>query len=97
MNYFKKLFKLTPLNYMNLVFYSPASKYKVISNTNANKLLKKLLEELNINTSITVHGLRHTHGSILLFKKASIHYVSERLGHEDIQTTLTTYTHVLKE
>lgn len=96
MNYFKHLFKKTPANIHELVFYSPSSKYKVISNTNANKLLKKLLEDLNIDP-ITVHGLRHTHASILLYKKASIHYVSERLGHSDIDTTLKEYTHVLKE
>ncbi|WP_145524019.1 tyrosine-type recombinase/integrase [Virgibacillus sp. SK37] len=96
MNHFKNLFKSTPTNLDQLVFFSPSSKYKVISNTNANKLLKKLVDELGI-TSITIHGLRHTHGSILLYKKASIHYVSERLGHGDIETTLKVYTHVLKE
>lgn len=68
----------------------------MISNTNANKLLKKLLDELNIEP-ITVHGLRHTHASVLLYKKATIQYVSERLGHSDIETTLKQYTHVLKE
>lgn len=97
MNHFKELFKSTPTNLNQLVFYSSASKYKVISNTNVNKLLKKLLNELNIDSSLTLHGLRHTHGSILIYKKASIHYVSERLGHSDIETTLRVYTHVLKE
>lgn len=87
MNYFKKVFNTTPTNIHQLVFYSPSSNYKVISNTNANKLLKNLLEELNIEP-ITVHGLRHTHASLLLYQKASIHYVSERLGHSDIETTL---------
>jgi integrase len=96
MNHFKKLFNLTPISLNQLVFYSPSSKYQVISNTNANKLLKKLLKDLKINP-ITLHGLRHSHGSILLYKKASIHYVSERLGHGDIETTLKVYTHVLKE
>ncbi|MED4531495.1 tyrosine-type recombinase/integrase [Metabacillus fastidiosus] len=97
--YFYQSSKITIYRNANLdqlVFYSPSSKYKVLSNTNANKLLKKLLNELKIH-SITVHGLRHTHGSILLYKKASIHYVSERLGHGDIETTLKVYTHVLKE
>ncbi|KZO00431.1 tyrosine-type recombinase/integrase [Pseudobacillus badius] len=96
MSHFRELFKSTPTNIKQLVFYSPSSMYKVISNTNANKLLKKLLAELKIH-SITVHGLRHTHGSVLLYKKASIQYVSERLGHGDIETTLKVYTHVLKE
>lgn len=96
MEYFKELFQNIPENSNNLLFFSPNSKFKVISNTNANKLLKKLLSELNIEP-ITVHGLRHTHASLLLYKKASIHYVSERLGHSDIETTLKEYTHVLKE
>ncbi|WP_099157570.1 tyrosine-type recombinase/integrase [Virgibacillus ndiopensis] len=96
MNHFKELFNTTPTNIHELVFYSAGSKYKVISNTNANKLQKKILLELNIEP-ITVHGLRHTHASVLLYKKTSIHYVSERLGHSDIETTLKEYTHVLKE
>ncbi|MBS4221861.1 tyrosine-type recombinase/integrase [Lederbergia citrea] len=96
MNYFQELFNNTPSNIHDLVFFSPESKYKVISNTNTNKLLKKLLSELNIEP-ITVHGLRHTHASVLIYLKASIHYVSERLGHSDIETTLKEYTHVLKE
>ncbi|MFC0015227.1 MULTISPECIES: site-specific integrase [Allobacillus] len=96
MEHFKNLFQKTESNIHDLVFFSPESKYKVISNTNANKLLKKLLLELDIKP-ITIHGLRHTHASVLLFKKASIHYVSERLGHSDIETTLKEYTHVLKE
>lgn len=96
MRHFKELFKTTPTNIHQLVFYSPSSKYKVISNTNANKLLKKTLLELGI-TPISIHGLRHTHASVILYKKVSIHYVSERLGHGDIDTTLKQYTHVIKE
>ena len=96
MSHFKEMFNTTPTNIHELVFYSPESQYKVISNTNTNKLLKKMLLELNIEP-ITIHGLRHTHASVLLYKKASIHYVSERLGHSDIETTLKEYTHVLKE
>lgn len=96
MNHFKGLLETTPTNVHQLVFYSPSSKYKVISNTNANKLLKKLLTELNIEP-ITIHGLRHTHASVLLYKKASIQYVSERLGHGDVETTLKRYAHVVKE
>lgn len=96
MNHFKELFSNTPTNIHGLVFFSPESKYKVISNTNADKLLKKLLLELNID-AITAHGLRHTHASILLYMKTFIHFISERLGHCDIKTTLKEYTHVLKE
>lgn len=41
MNIFKKYINKSPDNKYNLIFYSDSSKYKVISNRNANKLLKK--------------------------------------------------------
>lgn len=46
--------------------------------------------------NITIHGLRHTHATFLLAEGADPKYVSERLGHKKITTTLDTYTHLLK-
>ncbi|TCP32148.1 site-specific recombinase XerD [Scopulibacillus darangshiensis] len=97
MQAFKRLFELTPDNIHRLVFFSPSSKYNVISNTGSNKLLKNLLKELEIERQISVHGLRHTHASVLLYQQVSLYYVSERLGHADIETTMNTYTHIVKE
>lgn len=96
MDLFKELFANMPDNIHGLVFYSPQSKYKVLSNGGVNKALEVILTSLNIEP-ITVHGLRHTHASVLLYKKASIYYVSERLGHKDIDTTLQHYAHIVKE
>lgn len=96
MGVFKELFKRTPDNIHQLVFYSPSSKYKVISNGASNKLLNNVLKRLDIN-HISMHGLRHTHASIALYGKASVHYVSERLGHSDIDTTYKNYVHVIEE
>lgn len=96
MKLFEKWFEETPDNILRLIFYSPKSKYKVVSNGAANKQLKSVLEQLEID-SISVHGLRHTHASILLYEGASIYYVSERLGHDTIETTMKEYTHVLRE
>ncbi|WP_102029160.1 site-specific integrase [Salirhabdus sp. Marseille-P4669] len=96
MNLFKRLFEIQQSNEYGLVFYVEKSKYKVISNTNANKLLKNTLIDLEIEP-ITIHGLRHTHASILLYKNVSIYYVSERLGHKDIETTYKYYAHIIKE
>lgn len=96
MNAFKELFTSTPDNLHGLVFFSPKSKYKVISNNGMNKALKVILTSQNIEP-ITVHGLRHTHISVLLYRRVSVTYVSERAGHKDINTTLGTYAHVLKE
>jgi integrase len=44
--------------------------------------------------SITVHGLRHTHASLLFEAGASIKEVQERLGHTDVKMTMNIYTHV---
>lgn len=96
MSKFEELFTTMANNPYGLVFYSSASKYKVISNSNANKLLKNILVDLEIER-ITVHGLRHTHACVMLYKKISIYYVSERLGHKDIETTHRHYAHVTKE
>ncbi|MFC5713828.1 tyrosine-type recombinase/integrase [Thalassorhabdus alkalitolerans] len=43
---------------------------------------------------ITIHGLRHTHASLLFEAGASIKEVQERLGHSDIKMTMNIYTHV---
>lgn len=43
---------------------------------------------------VTVHGLRHTHASLLFEAGASIKEVQTRLGHSDTRTTMDIYTHV---
>ncbi len=96
MNVFKELFKKMPDNIHGLVFFSSISKYKVLTNEGMNKLLRTVLKELGIN-SITVHGLRHTHISVLLYRKVSIYYAAERAGHASTETTTETYAHVIKE
>lgn len=97
MQLFRKLFDTLSDNENHLVFYNPKSIYKVITNERANTLLKEALLDLKIRPLINVHGLRHTHGSVLLYKKADIQYVSKRLGHKDIDTTLKRYAHLLEE
>nr|WP_233711410.1 site-specific integrase [Lederbergia citrisecunda] len=83
MNAFRRLFETVTPNLYGLLFYTPESKYRVISNTNDNKLLQKTLQELGI-APVTMHGLRHTHAIVLLYRKVDINYVSERLGHSNI-------------
>lgn len=43
---------------------------------------------------IRVHDLRHSHASLLIEQGFSPLVIKERLGHEDIQTTLNTYAHL---
>lgn len=44
---------------------------------------------------ISLHGLRHTHATILIRIGTPVKVVSERLGHATVQITLDTYSHVM--
>lgn len=57
------------------------------------RVLKKTCEENNIPI-IRIHDLRHSHASLLIELGFSPLLISERLGHEKIQTTLDTYSHL---
>lgn len=51
--------------------------------------------ELSGVKKIRIHDLRHSHASLLISKLgAQPSLVSQRLGHENIQTTLNTYSHL---
>ncbi|WP_071855254.1 tyrosine-type recombinase/integrase [Enterococcus ratti] len=50
-----------------------------------------------ISIPLTIHGLRHKHASILIFKGINIMAVSKRLGHKNLSVTTKTYSHVVKE
>lgn len=97
MKEFKKLFMGLPNNIYKLVFFSTSSKYHVITNTAINKALKRVLSDLGIKKKITPHELRHTHASALIYKKATIPYICERLGHSSPDITYKRYLHVMKE
>ncbi|WP_393965231.1 tyrosine-type recombinase/integrase [Exiguobacterium sp. S22-S28] len=44
---------------------------------------------------ITLHGLRHTHASLLMEMGVHAKVIQERLGHADATLTMDTYAHVL--
>lgn len=46
---------------------------------------------------IRVHDLRHSHASFLFQSGIDPLTISQRLGHEKIETTLNTYTHLYEE
>lgn len=43
---------------------------------------------------IKTHALRHSHASLLISLGENALVIRDRLGHEDIQTTLGTYGHL---
>lgn len=46
---------------------------------------------------ITIHGLRHSHVSLLISKRYDIFEVSKRIGHKSVKTTQDTYGHLFDE
>ncbi len=67
-----------------------------IYNSTVNDILSRYCKRANVPV-ISVHGLRHTHASILLFAGVSIASVARRLGHASMTTTQKTYLHVIQE
>lgn len=69
---------------------------KKIYNSTINDILKRHCLNAGIPI-ITIHGLRHTHASILLYAGVSIASVAHRLGHASMSTTQKTYLHIIQE
>lgn len=67
-----------------------------VYNSTVNDVLERHCRHANIPV-ITIHGLRHTHASLLLFGGVSIASVARRLGHASITTTQRTYLHIIQE
>ena len=61
-----------------------------------NKQLKSLCQRAKIPI-ISVHGLRHTHCTLLIRAGINIKDVQARMRHSDIETTLKIYTHQTKD
>lgn len=45
---------------------------------------------------VTVHGLRHTNATLMIYNGTNIKTVSARLGHSDVSTTSDIYAHAIK-
>ena len=71
-------------------------KEKKVYNSTVNDVLRRHCIAADIPV-ITVHGLRHTHASLLLFDGVSTGSVAQRLGHSSMTTTQKVYLHVIKE
>ena len=67
-----------------------------VYNSTANAALMRHCENAGVPV-ISVHGLRHTHASLLLFAGVSVASLSKRLGHASMNTTQETYLHVIRE
>lgn len=67
-----------------------------IYNSTVNGVLTRLCHKSGV-PEISIHGLRHTHASLLLFAGVSTASVAQRLGHSSMTTTQKTYLHIIQE
>ena len=67
-----------------------------VYNSTVNDRLERYCKGLGIPV-ISIHGLRNTHASLLLFAGVSIASVARRLGHASMTTTQKTYIHIIQE
>jgi len=67
----------------------------LLSRTDAGKrYFKPITEKANL-INVTMHTLRHTHATALIYQGVDIKTISRRLGHEDVAFTLQVYGHLL--
>ncbi len=78
----------------NLVFANKKGEHIYLSSPA--KKMKNIEKKYNLK-DVSLHGLRHTHCSLLFAAGADLKQVQKRMGHKDIQTTLEIYTHLTKE
>lgn len=91
----------TVIQFSELVKKLPADKpifvkKERIYNSTVNDILARHCKRAKVPV-ISVHGLRHTHASLLLFAGVSIASVARRLGHSSMTTTQKTYLHIIQE
>ena len=67
-----------------------------VFNSTVNSRLETLCKDAGVPT-ITVHSLRHTHASLLIYAGVSVASIAKRLGHSNVTTTQETYLHIIQE
>jgi len=86
--------------FYNLVKHLPANEPIFVNgrvfNSTVNNRISVLCKKSGVPV-ITVHSLRHTHASLLIYAGVSIASVAKRLGHSSVTTTQETYLHIIQE
>lgn len=80
----------------NFVFWSSEFPGYPIPITTIPKIMRRVLKEADLSTSLTPHSLRHTHVSLLASNpRVSLPEIQARIGHKgNSQTTTLIYLHV---
>ena len=100
----KRVISIPKVLIAELKHYKADSEHFILTNSSdilsPNTLYKRFSDSVNRYSNvnrINFHGLRHTHATLLIMNNENIKVVSERLGHNNISTTLNIYTNVLDQ
>lgn len=77
-----------------LIFSS--RKNELLQMSGVNQWMNQIIDKYRLK-KITVHGWRHTCASLLFEAGSSLKEVQDRLGHNDVKTTMDIYTHVTEK
>lgn len=80
----------------NYVFQHYGLKKEIPTNASSNKILRKVLNSLEIKPVITIYGARHTRATYLITKGLPLDVVVKVLGHS-VEELTRTYRHLLSE
>jgi integrase len=61
------------------------------------RFIEKHREELGLDHNFTIHGLRHTNASLLLYAGETLEAISSHLGHSSADITSRVYAHMYAE
>ena len=78
------------------MLYEPQGSQRIfaeLTKSNLTKNFHSIIEKAGLK-QITLHGLRHSHVSLLISKKYDIFEVSKRIGHKSVKTTQDIYGHL---
>ena len=80
---------------LDLVFATPEGEYLKPDSVTAK--VSRLARKLGFPKGVSLHSLRHSHGSHLLSNGVPLPAVSKRLGHANTHVTATIYSHALEK
>lgn len=81
------------IKYKQLNISQPFS-FDKIKPTTLQRKCDKNCKEANINKNIRIHDFRHSFATMCINNQVPIEVISDYLGHENISTTLDTYSHL---
>ena len=93
-NQFRQQFGSDYRDDLNLIFTNPDGTPLKPDSISAS--VSALCRRLKLPKGVSLHSLRHSHGSHLLAAGMEITAVSERLGHSSVRMTLDVYSHAIR-